>query len=203
MIVRQPIESTWMKVLHWWGCSCSVAVKSTCCLWEELSLPPSTHPKQCITTCVTPTLRIRWPLWAGALSNKVLRHVHELKIKTTFDLKSIALTRQCKGEVRRHDLLSENLAQFSYVNKKGHSICSFCHIKPWLVNVLEVLMCLFCFSQNDMGGQRILVNKWSTFLKARLVCSVPGMNGIDTYFDELGNSYWRIFGPLFCVLASL
>uniref|UniRef100_A0A8B9YDR9 Semaphorin 3E n=1 Tax=Bos mutus grunniens TaxID=30521 RepID=A0A8B9YDR9_BOSMU len=38
---------------------------------------------------------------------------------------------------------------------------------------------------NDMGGQRILVNKWSTFLKARLVCSVPGMNGIDTYFDEL------------------
>uniref|UniRef100_A0A8C2RRP5 Semaphorin 3E n=1 Tax=Capra hircus TaxID=9925 RepID=A0A8C2RRP5_CAPHI len=38
---------------------------------------------------------------------------------------------------------------------------------------------------NDMGGQRILVNKWSSFLKARLVCSVPGMNGIDTYFDEL------------------
>ncbi|XP_070950855.1 semaphorin-3E isoform X2 [Macaca nemestrina] len=38
---------------------------------------------------------------------------------------------------------------------------------------------------NDVGGQRILVNKWSTFLKARLVCSVPGMNGIDTHFDEL------------------
>ncbi|XP_045876019.1 semaphorin-3E isoform X2 [Meles meles] len=38
---------------------------------------------------------------------------------------------------------------------------------------------------NDVGGQRILVNKFSTFLKARLVCSVPGMNGIDTYFDEL------------------
>nr|XP_023494864.1 semaphorin-3E isoform X1 [Equus caballus] len=38
---------------------------------------------------------------------------------------------------------------------------------------------------NDVGGQRMLVNKWSTFLKARLVCSVPGMNGIDTYFDEL------------------
>ena len=47
----------------------------------------------------------------------------------------------------------------------------------------------FCFSQNDMGGQRILVNKWSTFLKARLVCSVPGKNGIDTYFDELGKYY--------------
>ncbi|XP_003921198.1 semaphorin-3E [Saimiri boliviensis] len=38
---------------------------------------------------------------------------------------------------------------------------------------------------NDIGGQRILVNKWSTFLKARLVCSVPGTNRIDTYFDEL------------------
>lgn len=43
--------------------------------------------------------------------------------------------------------------------------------------------------QNDAGGQRILVNKWTTFLKARLVCSVPGVNGIDTYFDDLGNNY--------------
>lgn len=32
----------------------------------------------------------------------------------------------------------------------------------------------------------MLVNKWSTFLKTRLVCSVPGGNGIDTHFDELG-----------------
>lgn len=31
----------------------------------------------------------------------------------------------------------------------------------------------------------MLVNKWSTFLKTRLVCSVPGRNGIDTHFDEL------------------
>uniref|UniRef100_A0A8D0FXC9 Semaphorin 3G n=1 Tax=Sphenodon punctatus TaxID=8508 RepID=A0A8D0FXC9_SPHPU len=38
---------------------------------------------------------------------------------------------------------------------------------------------------NDAGGQRVLVNKWSTFNKARLVCSVPGPDGIDTYFDEL------------------
>uniref|UniRef100_A0A8C2RV36 Semaphorin 3A n=1 Tax=Capra hircus TaxID=9925 RepID=A0A8C2RV36_CAPHI len=30
-----------------------------------------------------------------------------------------------------------------------------------------------------------LVNKWTTFLKARLICSVPGPNGIDTHFDEL------------------
>lgn len=29
------------------------------------------------------------------------------------------------------------------------------------------------------------MNKWSTFLKARLVCSVPGPDGIETHFDEL------------------
>lgn len=40
-------------------------------------------------------------------------------------------------------------------------------------------------TQNDMGGHRSLVNKWTTFLKARLMCSVPGVNGIDTHFDEL------------------
>uniref|UniRef100_A0A8C8H6X7 Uncharacterized protein n=1 Tax=Oncorhynchus tshawytscha TaxID=74940 RepID=A0A8C8H6X7_ONCTS len=39
--------------------------------------------------------------------------------------------------------------------------------------------------KNDFGGHRSLVNKWTTFLKARLVCSVPGLNGIDTHFDEL------------------
>ncbi|XP_006873639.1 PREDICTED: semaphorin-3B isoform X1 [Chrysochloris asiatica] len=38
--------------------------------------------------------------------------------------------------------------------------------------------------RNDVGGQRSLVNKWTTFLKARLVCSVPGIEG-DTYFDHL------------------
>ncbi|XP_005996380.1 semaphorin-3B isoform X2 [Latimeria chalumnae] len=39
--------------------------------------------------------------------------------------------------------------------------------------------------RNDVGGQRSLVNKWTTFLKARLICSVPGNEGMDTYFDEL------------------
>ncbi|XP_034853875.1 semaphorin-3B isoform X2 [Mirounga leonina] len=38
--------------------------------------------------------------------------------------------------------------------------------------------------RNDVGGQRSLVNKWTTFLKARLVCSVPGVEG-DTHFDQL------------------
>ncbi|XP_075795657.1 semaphorin-3B isoform X3 [Pelodiscus sinensis] len=39
--------------------------------------------------------------------------------------------------------------------------------------------------RNDLGGQRSLVNKWTTFLKARLVCAVPGSDGSDTFFDEL------------------
>ncbi|XP_039617403.1 semaphorin-3E [Polypterus senegalus] len=38
---------------------------------------------------------------------------------------------------------------------------------------------------NDVGGRRVLVNKWTSFLKTQLICSVPGPNGIDTYFDEL------------------
>lgn len=40
--------------------------------------------------------------------------------------------------------------------------------------------------RNDLGGQRSLVNKWTTFLKARLVCSVPGSDGGgETFFDDL------------------
>lgn len=42
--------------------------------------------------------------------------------------------------------------------------------------------------QNDDGGHCCLVNKWSTFLKARLICSVPGADGIETHFDELSKS---------------
>uniref|UniRef100_A0A8B9GW10 Sema domain, immunoglobulin domain (Ig), short basic domain, secreted, (semaphorin) 3Fa n=1 Tax=Astyanax mexicanus TaxID=7994 RepID=A0A8B9GW10_ASTMX len=38
---------------------------------------------------------------------------------------------------------------------------------------------------NDDGGHCCLVNKWSTFLKARLICSVTGADGIETHFDEL------------------
>lgn len=37
----------------------------------------------------------------------------------------------------------------------------------------------------------MLVNKWSTFLKARLVCSVPGPGGAETHFDQLGKGIAR------------
>ncbi|KAM7412310.1 hypothetical protein PAMA_021998 [Pampus argenteus] len=39
--------------------------------------------------------------------------------------------------------------------------------------------------KNDIGGQRSLVNKWSTFQKARMVCSVPGPDGLQTHFDQM------------------
>uniref|UniRef100_A0A8C6L5U8 Semaphorin 3F n=1 Tax=Nothobranchius furzeri TaxID=105023 RepID=A0A8C6L5U8_NOTFU len=42
---------------------------------------------------------------------------------------------------------------------------------------------------NDDGGHCCLVNKWSTFLKARLICSVPGADGMETHFDELREVY--------------
>ncbi|XP_067884109.1 semaphorin-3F-like [Heterodontus francisci] len=38
---------------------------------------------------------------------------------------------------------------------------------------------------NDSGGKRSLVNKWTSFLKARLVCSVRGQDGVETHFDQL------------------
>ncbi|XP_071406722.1 semaphorin-3D-like [Pithys albifrons albifrons] len=39
--------------------------------------------------------------------------------------------------------------------------------------------------KNDVGGKRSLINRWSTFLKARLVCSIPGPQGTETQFDQL------------------
>lgn len=52
--------------------------------------------------------------------------------------------------------------------------------------------------QNDLGGRRSLINRWTTFLKARLVCSVPGPSGVNTQFDELGKKLllFLLFLPL-------
>uniref|UniRef100_A0A8C1LU05 Semaphorin-3B n=2 Tax=Cyprinus carpio TaxID=7962 RepID=A0A8C1LU05_CYPCA len=59
--------------------------------------------------------------------------------------------------------------------------------------------------RNDMGGQRSLVNKWTTFLKARLVCSVPGNDGTETHFDELSKniiSHTETLGLNYAVIAG-
>ncbi|XP_034295876.1 semaphorin-3D-like [Pantherophis guttatus] len=39
--------------------------------------------------------------------------------------------------------------------------------------------------KNDIGGKRSLINRWTTFLKARLICSIPGLQGTETHFDQL------------------
>lgn len=39
----------------------------------------------------------------------------------------------------------------------------------------------------------MLVNRWSSFLKTRLICSVAGPNGIDTHFDDLGEAVRSMF----------
>lgn len=50
----------------------------------------------------------------------------------------------------------------------------------------------FCAVQNDEGGQKSLVNRWTTFLKARLICSVIGDDGVETRFDELREAVIKI-----------
>jgi hypothetical protein len=84
-----------------------------------------------------------------------------LQIKIPFFLKS--------ENMNHYILLSLSIYEKS--NIRNH-LCA--------VSKTGVLSC-----QNDFGGHRSLVNKWTTFLKARLICSVPGPNGIDTHFDEL------------------
>lgn len=56
-------------------------------------------------------------------------------------------------------------------------------------------------SQNDQGGQRMLVNRWTSFLKTRLICSVAGPNGIDTHFDELGKETTKPYKPRYLMIA--
>ncbi|MBN3300701.1 SEM3G protein, partial [Amia calva] len=55
---------------------------------------------------------------------------------------------------------------------------------------------------NDAGGQRVLVNKWSTFIKARLVCSVPGPHGIDTHFDQLDEKNPEVYA-IFSTISNV
>lgn len=42
--------------------------------------------------------------------------------------------------------------------------------------------CLLAICQGDMGGARTLQKKWTTFLKAQLVCSAPEWK---VYFNQL------------------
>lgn len=62
--------------------------------------------------------------------------------------------------------------------------------------------CLLCV-QNDWGGQRTLQRKWTSFLKARMVCSVPEyelhLNVLRSVFvlqgrDAQSSVFYGIFG---------
>jgi semaphorin 5 len=43
-------------------------------------------------------------------------------------------------------------------------------------------------SQNDAGGKVLLEDNWTTFVKARLNCSLPG--AYPFYFSELQSTYY-------------
>lgn len=75
------------------------------------------------------------------------------------------------------------------------------------MSAIVLLLLHVLLLQNDVGGKRSLINRWTTFLKARLVCSVPGPSGVDTHFDELGEipllpSFLAAFLPSFLSASS-
>ncbi|CAG5958105.1 unnamed protein product, partial [Menidia menidia] len=70
-------------------------------------------------------------------------------------------------------------------NPDDDKIYFFFREVSWEGNDKSILSRVARVCKNDGGGLRSLTNKWTTFLKARLVCSVPGPDGVDTHFDEL------------------
>ncbi|XP_024138295.1 semaphorin-3D [Oryzias melastigma] len=70
-------------------------------------------------------------------------------------------------------------------NPDDDKIYFFFREVSWEGNDKSIVSRVARVCKNDMGGLRSLTNKWSTFLKARLVCSIPGPDGVDTHFDEL------------------
>uniref|UniRef100_A0A8C2YYT1 Sema domain, immunoglobulin domain (Ig), short basic domain, secreted, (semaphorin) 3D n=1 Tax=Cyclopterus lumpus TaxID=8103 RepID=A0A8C2YYT1_CYCLU len=70
-------------------------------------------------------------------------------------------------------------------NPDDDKIYFFFREVSWEGNNKSILSRVARVCQNDEGGLRSLTNKWTTFLKSRLVCSIPGPDGVDTHFDEL------------------
>ncbi|KAM8862029.1 semaphorin-3D isoform 1-T2 [Synchiropus picturatus] len=70
-------------------------------------------------------------------------------------------------------------------NPDDDKIYFFFREVSWEGNDKSILSRVARVCKNDVGGIRSLTNKWTTFLKARLVCSIPGPDGVDTHFDEL------------------
>lgn len=58
----------------------------------------------------------------------------------------------------------------------------------WYQDLLTLLVLVSL--QKDSGGRRSLIHRWTTFLKAQLVCSLPaGPAGLDTHFNHLGKNW--------------
>uniref|UniRef100_A0A671V5R7 Sema domain, immunoglobulin domain (Ig), short basic domain, secreted, (semaphorin) 3D n=1 Tax=Sparus aurata TaxID=8175 RepID=A0A671V5R7_SPAAU len=70
-------------------------------------------------------------------------------------------------------------------NPDDDKIYFFFREVSWEGNDKSIVSRVARVCKNDVGGLRSLTNKWTTFLKARLVCSIPGPDGVDTHFDEL------------------
>uniref|UniRef100_A0A8C9XKD2 Sema domain, immunoglobulin domain (Ig), short basic domain, secreted, (semaphorin) 3D n=1 Tax=Sander lucioperca TaxID=283035 RepID=A0A8C9XKD2_SANLU len=70
-------------------------------------------------------------------------------------------------------------------NPDDDKIYFFFREVSWEGNGKSILSRVARVCKNDVGGLRSLTNKWTTFLKTRLVCSIPGPDGVDTHFDEL------------------
>ncbi|XP_043564556.1 semaphorin-3A-like [Chiloscyllium plagiosum] len=86
------------------------------------------------------------------------------------------------------DLMGRDFTIFRSLGHR-HSIRTEQHDSRWLNGQREYYR-RQRDQHNDHGGLRSLVNKWTTFLKARLICSVPGSEGIDTYFDEIRDVFF-------------
>lgn len=98
-------------------------------------------------------------------------------------------------EYKHASLISSSHKSIDILTSMKHRLYSNHQL---IVSINMYLIIFIFFSQNDVGGQRSLINKWTTFLKARLICSIPGSDGADTHFDELRkwlilkNSYYLI-----------
>eukprot|EP00069_Balaena_mysticetus_P004182 bmy_17146T0 len=94
------------------------------------------------------------------------------------------------NDAKVYFFFKEKLTDNSRSTKQIHSMVA--RICPSIFKHYNIplILELICFSviwnkANDTGGLRSLVNKWTTFLKARLVCSVTDEDGPETHFDEL------------------
>uniref|UniRef100_A0A3Q3GEF4 Sema domain, immunoglobulin domain (Ig), short basic domain, secreted, (semaphorin) 3D n=1 Tax=Labrus bergylta TaxID=56723 RepID=A0A3Q3GEF4_9LABR len=70
-------------------------------------------------------------------------------------------------------------------NPDDDKIYFFFREVSWEGNDKSIVSRVARVCKNDVGGLRSLTNKWTTFLKTRLVCSIPGPDGVDTHFNEL------------------